>query len=92
MPQCFDDHEVLWLKLKPNRLPRGFCCIMIAVVYHPLGADHHSFINHLFESMLIVESLFPTCGFIVAGDFNRVKPGSLQHHFRLEQLVNTHLL
>mgnify|MGYP002804291012 CR=1 FL=1 len=89
MPQCCNDHEVLWLKLKPNRLPRGFCCIVIAVVYHPPGPDHHSFINHLFESMLIVKSLFSTCGFIVAGDFNRVKPGILQRHIRLKQLVKS---
>ena len=89
MPQCCDNHEVLWLKLKPNRLPRGFCCIMIAVVYHPPGADHHSFMNHLFESMSTVESLYPTCGFIVAGDFNRVKLGSLQRHFNLKQLVKS---
>lgn len=47
MLQCCDNHEVVWLKLKPNRLPHGFCCIMIAVVYHPPGADHHSFMNHL---------------------------------------------
>ena len=62
---------------------------MIAVVYHPPGADHNFFINHLFESMSTVESLFPTCGFIVAGDFNRVKTGSLQRHFRLKQLVKS---
>ena len=89
MPQCCDNHEILWLKLKPNRLPRGFCCIMIAVVYHPPGADHHSFMNHLFASMSTAESLYPTCGFIVAGDFNRVKLGSLQHHFNLKQLVKS---
>ena len=64
MPPCCDDHEVLWLKIKPNQLSRGFCCIKITVVYHSPGADHNSFINHLFESMSTDESLFPTCGFI----------------------------
>ena len=39
--------------------------------------------------MSTVESLFPTCGFVVAGDFNRVKTGSLQRHFRLKQLVKS---
>ena len=76
MPQCCYE--------QPNRLPRGFCCIMIVVVYHQPGGDHRSFINHLFESMLIVESLFPTYGFIVAGDFNLVKP-----YFGLKQLVKS---
>jgi hypothetical protein len=87
--QSFDDHEVLWVKLEPNRSPRGFSCIMVAVVYHPPGADQHSFMNRLFESMSTVESKYPNCGFIVAGDFNRAKPGSLQRYFRLKQMVKT---
>ena len=28
-------NEVLWCKLQPHRLPRGYSCLIIAVVYHP---------------------------------------------------------
>ena len=32
---CCEDHESLWLYLRPNRLPRGFSCIIAGVIYHP---------------------------------------------------------
>ena len=86
---CCDQHEVLWIKLKPTRLPRGFTCIVIAVVYHPPGSDELSIINHLFQSISTAESSFPNCGLIIAGDFNRLKVGSLQRHFKLKQLVKS---
>ena len=30
---CCDEHESLWLHLRPTRLPRGFSCIIAAVIY-----------------------------------------------------------
>ena len=30
-----DEHEVLWIKLKPKKLPRKYSCIIIACIYHP---------------------------------------------------------
>ena len=33
--KCCDQHEILWVHLKPKRLPRGFSCIVLPVVYHP---------------------------------------------------------
>ena len=35
-----EEHEVLWLNVRPRRLPRGFSSIIIGVVYHPPGADN----------------------------------------------------
>ena len=35
-----DNHEVLWVELRPNRLPRGFSNIIAAVIYHPPDADN----------------------------------------------------
>ena len=32
---CCNDHEVLWVKLRPKRLPRGFSSLIAKVVYHP---------------------------------------------------------
>ena len=36
---CCDEHESLWLNLRPTRLPRGFSCIIAAVIYHPPMSD-----------------------------------------------------
>ena len=32
---CCPDHESLWLKLRPYRLPREYSCIVVGLVYHP---------------------------------------------------------
>ena len=32
---CCNDHEVLWDKLHPKHLPRGFSSLIAGVVYHP---------------------------------------------------------
>ena len=35
-----DEREVLWIRLKPNTLPRKYSCISLACIYHPPGADN----------------------------------------------------
>lgn len=32
---CCADHEILWVQLKADRLPRACSCLIAAVVYHP---------------------------------------------------------
>ena len=86
--RCCDEHEIIWLKLRPTRLPRGFTCLVVAVVYHPPGSDPHTMLNHLFNSLSNVESTFLNCGLIVVGDFNRLDVSSLKRHFKLKQTVN----
>ena len=85
--QCCNDHEILWIKLNPTRLPRGFTCLIIAVIYHPPGSDCHSIINHLFQSLTLAESLYPNCSIVIAGDFNRLNVANIKRHFKLKQLV-----
>ena len=53
---CCDQHESLWLHLRHNRLPRGFSCIIAAVIYHPPKADDRSIWEHLFQSLTLVVS------------------------------------
>ena len=86
---CCDDHEVLWVQLRPNRLPRGFSSLIVAVVYHPHWAEteNSSMREHLFRSLSLPESKFPNCALIVAGNFNRLDIKSLKKHFRLKQIV-----
>ncbi|XP_068691562.1 uncharacterized protein [Montipora foliosa] len=85
--QCCESHEILWLHLRPNRLPRGFSCVIAAVVYHPPGADEGTIRDHLFHSLLQAETKYPNCGFIISGDFNPLNIKQVAHHFKLKQIV-----
>ena len=85
--KCCDNHETLWLHLRPNRLPRGFSCIIAAVIYHPPKADETSIREHLFQSLVLAETRYPNCGLVVTGDFNRLDIKGLLNHFRLQQIV-----
>ena len=70
----------------PNRLPRGYSSIIVGVIYRP-PSDNHALIRDLLSSLTKIESEFPNCGIILAGDFNRLNINFLLKHFRLKQLV-----
>ena len=85
-----EDHQIIWLHLRPNNLPRGgegggVSCLVVAVVYHPPGADQDSIPEYLFRSLTLAESNFQSCGLIVAGDFNHLNAKGLQKHFHLKK-------
>ena len=86
---CCPEHEILWVQLRPRRLPRGFSSLIVAVVYHPhwTTAENNTMREHLFQSLLLAESRYPNCALILAGDFNRLDVKSIQRHFRLKQMV-----
>ena len=69
---CCDDHEGLWLHIRPNRFPREFSYIIVAAIYHPPNADDSYMREHLFHSLALGESKFPDSGILVTGDFNRL--------------------
>ena len=52
---CCDDHECLWIHLRPNRLPRGIPCIITTVIYHPPSADEKLMQDHLFQTLTLIE-------------------------------------
>ena len=86
---CCSNHEFLWVKLRPKRLPRDYSGLIIAVVYHPHWSEFKNNLmrDHLFQSLRIAESNYPNCALIVAGDFNRVDVTSIKRHFNLYQIV-----
>ena len=43
--------------------------------------------EYLFQSLQLVESRFPDCALIVAGDFNRLDTKPIERHFRLKQIL-----
>ena len=81
-----DDHEVLWIILKPKKLPRKYSCIIIACIYHPSGADNGSF-EYLITDLDTILRRSPDCGVILTGYFNQFKDLFLRTHYGYEQLV-----
>ena len=67
-----DDYEILWLLLRPKRLPRGFSNIVVAVIYHPPTADNTTMRDHLKNSLECVEADYPHSAVIISGDFNKL--------------------
>ena len=51
--------EVLWCKLCPRRLLRGFSYIIVGVLYHPPTADDQQMINYLINALSEIESSIP---------------------------------
>ena len=79
------DYEVLWVRISPTRLPRGFSSIVIGTVYHPPSANTKSMLEYLFKSLKEIESQYPNCRLLLAGDFNRLDVKSLVRHFKRKQ-------
>ena len=79
--------EVLWLTLRPPRLPRGIANVILGIVYHPPGTDCLSMIQYLYESLTLIESEFPNNGTILLGDFNKLKVSRIQNAFKLKHAV-----
>jgi hypothetical protein len=64
--------KVLWIKIRPDRLPRGIQSIFIGTVYHPPSASNSLIQNYLYESLSKIEGRSPDCGVILLGDFNKL--------------------
>ena len=80
--------EVLWIKTRPTRLPRGVPCVITDTLYHPPSASDDIILDYLAKSLTDLEGRYPECGIVLAGDFNRLKVSRLSHQFRMKQLVN----
>ena len=77
--------ESLWLYLRPNRLPRGFSCLIIGVIYHPPLEDDTNFTEHLISSLDSALIKYPNAGIMLVGDFNRLNYRHICNHFNLRQ-------
>ena len=74
---------------KPNRLPRGYSCLIVAIVYHPdpSAENDNNIRNHLSSSLALAESIYPDCALVVCGDFNRLNLQLIKNHYHLKQIV-----
>lgn len=52
------NYEVLWIKLRPTQLPRGFSFIVVGNVYHPPSANNQDLLQYLHSCLSSIESRF----------------------------------
>lgn len=76
--------EVLWIKIRPNRLPRGFSNIIVGNVYHPPSSDNAAMLNYLMNCMSSIESRYKNSGILLLGDFNKLDVANLKSSYRLK--------
>ena len=80
--------EILWIKLRPTRLPRGCTSIVVGTLYHPPSVSDLAIMEYLTKCLSIIESRFANCGLLVLGDFNRLDITPLRNNFQLKQIVH----
>ena len=49
---CCKQHELLWLRIRPDRLPRSISSIVVGILYYPPGGDDKLICDHLFQTKL----------------------------------------
>ena len=79
--------ESLWVYIRPSRLPRGFSCLIIGIIYHPPQDDDATFTDHLISSLDAALNKYPNAGIMLVGDFNRLNYRYISNHFNLRQTV-----
>ena len=79
--------EVLWLNIRPHRLPRGVNNIIVGVIYHPPLASNSEMLVYLMKCLSVIESRHSNCGIILLGDINKLDTAKLKSNFDLKQTV-----
>ena len=79
--------DVLWDKIRPDRLPKGIPSIFIGTVYHPPGANNSLIQNYLYESLSKIEGRSPDCGVIFLGDFNKLNVTRIKNTCGIKQIA-----
>ena len=54
-----DEHEVLWVRIRPHKLPKQYSCIIIACIYHPPNADNGSMREYMTTSLDSILRCYP---------------------------------
>ena len=80
-------HEVLWVRLKPHKLPRRFSNIVVGCIYHPPDAEDGPMQEYLIKCVDHIFRKYSDAGVILMGDFNRFKDNFLITHYGLKQIV-----
>ena len=82
--------EILWLLLKPARIPRPFSTILLVGVYSPPGQSVElmtEIIKCISDGIKAVPCERPSSGIIIARDFNKLNLEPFCRQFGLRNLV-----
>ena len=83
-----DNHEVLWVELRPNPLLSGFSNIIAAVIYHLPDADNAAKRDYLRSSLTTVESKYSNSVTILAGDCSKLDFTSAAKSFQRKPIID----
>ena len=79
---------MLWAKLRPARLPKGCNSIVVGTLYHLPNASDPAIMEYLMKCLSTIESCYANCGYLIAGDFNRLQITRLRNNFQLKLMVH----
>ena len=82
-----DQFKVLWVRVRPFKMPRKFSCIIFVCLYHPPDADSNAMRDYLIHSIDSVLRKYPESGIVISGDFNQLRDSFLRTHYRFKQVV-----
>ena len=77
--------EMFWAKLRPAGLLRGCNSIVVGTLYHPWSATDPAIMEYLMKCSSTIESCYPNCAILIAGDFNRLQITRLRNNFQLSE-------
>ena len=83
--------ECIWLWLRPKRLPRPLCGIVICLIYNPPDSsaqDVRDLDEYLIDSSDKLRNIYPDCGIVILGDFNNYDPKNLISNQGFKQVVH----
>ena len=84
-----DAMEILWLHLRPKRLPRQVSGLYVAAVYSPPNSTSDALlIDHVIHTIDQLKSKHPFAGFIVLGDLNKLDTAQISRNCNLKQVVD----
>ena len=83
-----EELECLWVLLRPDRLPRGVSSLAVCAVYNPPNSPYQDLlVDHLIDSADTLRISYPDVGFIIAGDFNRIKVDRVMSGNDFKQII-----
>ena len=65
--------ETIWIKIRPQKLPRKVTAMYICVVYYPPTANQYELKQHLWDGTDHCLNKDPAGGIMILGDFNQFK-------------------
>ena len=79
--------EVIWVKARPERLPRSVSLLIFAVLYFPDQKQETNMLEHIQNTLDSLHADYPDAGVCIMGDLNHLKDSSLCKYNKFKQVV-----